>query len=87
MFTNKTTAEEFAENGYIVGMDRIPEPECQRKVTHLYKGTFDDPGLPMCKKGWNRGDGYSIWRGNISEKGICKVCLKRANEGLDGIEI
>jgi len=75
--------EVLASNGFITGADRSPESD--RKSTHLYKGTFDEPGLPMCHKGWNRNEGYSIWRGNISKKGICKTCLARANKGLDGV--
>ena len=68
--------------GYVTGQNRTSEDNC---VTHLYKGTFDDPGLPMCKHGWNRTEGYSIWRGNIGRKGICKTCSKRAGQGLDGV--
>lgn len=71
--------------GYITGLGRdYPHP----KRSHLYKGTFADPGLPMCRYGWNRdsGSSYSIWRGNVGEKGICKLCLKRAAKGLDGVE-
>lgn len=70
--------------GYITGLGRdYPHP----KLAHLYKGDFADPGLPMCRRGWNRGeDGYSIWRGNIGKKGICKVCMKRAQAGKDGVE-
>lgn len=71
--------------GYIAGLGReYPRP----KLAHLYKGTFADPGLPMCKRGWNRdgGTSYSIWRGNMGEDGYCKVCLRRARAGLDGVE-
>ena len=69
-------------DGYILGLGRdYPHP----KIAHLYKGDFSSPGLPMCKRGWNRGDGYSIWRGNIGERGICLICLRRAKKGLDGI--
>jgi hypothetical protein len=70
--------------GYIAGLGRDhPHP----KLSHLYKGSFADPGLPMCKKGWNRddGDSYSIWRGNIGANGICRVCMRRAREGKDGV--
>ena len=72
--------------GYIPGMDRSDRGNY--KVTHLYKGTFSDPGLPMCINGWNRckHTDYSIWRNNISDKGICKVCLSRAQQGLDGVQ-
>lgn len=72
-------------DGYITGQDRDTD---RGQVTHLYKGTFSEPGLPMCKRGWNRDNGtsYSIWRNNIGNGGICKVCLKRALKGLAGIE-
>jgi hypothetical protein len=70
--------------GYITGRDRTDDGD--RKVTHLYHGDFGDPGLPMCKRGWN-GDlgGYSIWRNNIGPKGVCKVCLRRAQAGKEGV--
>lgn len=70
--------------GYISGLGRdYPYP----RVAHLYKGTFVDPGLPMCPKGWNRGvDGYSIWRRNEGLWGICAVCLRRAKKGLPGVK-
>ena len=73
-------------DGYILGLGRdYPHP----KISHLYKGDFSDPGLPMCRKGWNRdnGESYSIWRGNMGKRGVCKTCLKRARAGLDGIEV
>lgn len=77
-------AKEVPE-GYIIGLGRDNPPP---KVAHLYKGEFDDPGLPMCRYGWNRDDGrsYSIWRGNFGERGVCKICLRRAKKGLDGVE-
>lgn len=71
--------------GHIMGLGRDhPYP----RVAHLYKGTFSDPGLPMCRYGWNRDGGasYSIWRGNAGRNGICKVCMRRARAGLDGVE-
>lgn len=64
-------------------------------VTHLYQGTFSEPGNPMCSRGWQRKyfdeNGkledweYSIFRNNVSEAGICQVCLKRAEKGLKPI--
>lgn len=69
--------------GYILGLGRdIPEP----RVSHLYKGIFEDPGQPMCRRGYNRDDGtsYSIFRGRMGNAGICVKCLRRAQEGLDG---
>ncbi len=71
-------------DGYISGLGRdVPHP----KLAHLYEGTLADPGLPMCRRGWNRDDGtsYSIWRNNIGERGICLICLKRAMKGLHGV--
>lgn len=69
--------------GYISGLERTYP---HKPLAHLYKGDFSNPGLPMCKRGWNRKeDGYSIWRGNEGDKGICAVCLRRAQQGLDGI--
>ena len=74
----------FIPEGYIAGLGRdYPHP----LKSHLYHGDFQDPGLPMCKRGWNRDNGqsYSIWRGNIGEAGICQICLNRAKKGLSGI--
>ena len=70
---------------YITGLGR-DDPHPPR--SHLYDGNHSDPGLPLCKYGWNRdgGESYSIWRGNIGDKGICKICLKRADKGLNGSE-
>ena len=71
----------FIPDGYIPGLGRdYPHP----RIAHLYKGDFSNPGLPMCRKGWNRDGGvsYSIWRNNVGKKGICKICLRRALKGL-----
>lgn len=74
-------------DGYRPGMDRSPEGG--NRVTHLYTIGKDimDFQLPMCFRGWNRdnGESYSIWRGNISNKGICLICFKRAKEGRNGV--
>lgn len=66
----------------IVGQDRN-EPDA---VAHIYDGHFDDPGQPLCARGWNRNDGfgYSIFRG-VSTGGICKVCERRHAEGKMGV--
>lgn len=71
-------------DGFIVGLDRNPN---HNRVSHLYKGDFHEPGLPMCRKGWNRGGGYSIWRGQVGDRGICKTCMKRALAGLPGVPL
>jgi len=76
-----------ADRTYVTGMQRGHDnPECV--VSHLYDGTFCDPGLPLCARGWTRMPfeyGYSIWRNNISKKGLCRVCVRRADAGLDGV--
>ena len=72
--------------GYITGLVRDPGAD-KTKVAHLYKGDFSDPGLPMCRRGWNRGDEYSIWRNNVGEKGVCRICLRRAAAGKPGIDL
>lgn len=71
--------------GFVIGLGRdYPYP----KIAHLYKGDFASPGLPMCRYGWNRDNGqsYSIWRNNPGTADICKTCLKRAKQGLSGVE-
>ena len=71
-------------DGYITGLGRdYPHP----KIAHLYKGTITDPGLPMCLRGWNRGNrtAYSIWRNNFGVNGVCSICLRRARKGLNGV--
>lgn len=67
---------EIAGREYITGLDRND----QHLVAHLYCGEFNEPGDPMCARGWNRsdGEGYSIFR-NCGDR-ICKVCLRRAEE-------
>ena len=76
----------WSSRGYVVGLVRDPMP-WNRKVAHLYKGTFQDPGMPMCARGWNRDDGtgYSIWRNQVGDAGICQVCQRRASEGRDPV--
>lgn len=63
--------------------------DTQRKVTHLYElgENIMDFGNPMCVRGWNRENGtaYSIFRGHVSEAGLCKVCVRRASLGLSGV--
>lgn len=78
--------DDVVPKGYITGLLREPGSH-QNRVAHLYKGDFHDPGNPMCINGWNRYDHteYSIWRGNVGRKGICKTCLKRANADLEPV--
>ena len=84
---------EINGKNYVVGMFRGDNGE--NMATHLYQGTHGNPGNPMCSRGWQRvwydKDGkvehyeYSIFRGNVSEPGICKVCMRRAIAGLEPI--
>lgn len=69
---------------WISGMCR--QGNGKRKKSHLFDGTFRDPGLPMCSRGWNKWGEYSIWRNNVSPMGICETCFKRAKAGLKGVE-
>lgn len=78
--------EQDIPDGYITGLSREYKA-LERLVAHLYEGDFRSLGNPMCKRGWNRGDGYSIWRNNVGEKGICKICLRRARLGLPSVEL
>lgn len=67
-----------------------------KMVTHLYKGNMATPGFPMCSRGWQRkwydANGkiedyeYSIFRNNWTDKGLCKICERRANSNLPPIE-
>ena len=70
---------------YVEGMGRNPGEEYQH--SHLYE-VLDDGYMPMCGYGWNRSDGYafSILRGWTGAKGICKVCSKRAEKNLPGVD-
>jgi hypothetical protein len=70
--------------GYILGLSR-EYPDA--RIAHLYKGTFEDPGLPMCARGWNRDDGqsYSIWRGHEGTQGVCRICWRRAKALKEGV--
>lgn len=69
--------------GYIVGQDRND----MNVVSHLYRGNYTNPGLPMCVRGWNRsgGKGYSIFRGVTGNVGICKICVRRALADKNGV--
>jgi hypothetical protein len=58
----------------------------EHRVAHLFDGTFGDPGKPLCRRAYDEDGGYSIWRGNVGSMGICKVCRRRADAGLDGVD-
>jgi hypothetical protein len=57
--------------GYVCGMFR------GGGITHLYEGTFDCVGMPMCVEArvYSR---LSVARDNISALGVCDVCMRRA---------
>jgi hypothetical protein len=69
---------------YTTGQDRN---EQDKVVSHLYRGTFNNVGNPMCQRGWNRanGFGYSIFR-NQPFVEICKICLRRAEKKLNPVK-
>lgn len=63
--------------GFLLGLERSPDSD-KKHLSHIYRGSMQDVGEPMCPKGYNRGkEGFSIWRNNIG-LGICRNCLKRA---------
>lgn len=71
-------------NGFLVGQDRN-DPDV---VAHIY--TTNESGhavAPMCSLGWNRGNGmdFSILRGQMGRKGVCKVCMRRMLEGKEPV--
>jgi hypothetical protein len=70
--------------GYILGLSR---EHPLARIAHIYKGTFNDPGFPMCARGWNRDNGqsYSIWRGHEGTQGVCRICWRRAKAGKNGV--
>lgn len=82
----------FDETKYRPGLERgsYTNTHEERKVTHLYELGENNMDFrnPMCRRGWNRDDGqsYSIWRGQISDRGLCKICVRRAAAGLHGVE-
>lgn len=74
-WSDRLAAVRIVGRAYVIGLDRNE----QGSVAHLYRGTFQRVGNPMCRRGWNRsnGFGWSIFR-NCLGRGICKVCLRRA---------
>lgn len=69
---------------FVVGMGRNPGEE--KQVSHLYLFDGDDY-YPMCGYAWNRsrGEAFSIFRGHVGAKGICKLCEKNKAKGLTGV--
>jgi hypothetical protein len=85
----------MSEKRYIAGMFRGDNGK--EIVSHLYYGEYSGPLTPMCSGGWQRKYfdetgklvdwEFSIFRGNISEKGLCKICERRAEKNLPPIDI
>lgn len=74
---------EEVPTGYIAGAHRLND----NALTHLYIGDFNNVGKPMCNYGYNDPfGGYSILRNRVGKKGLCKKCLDRAKNGLEGVE-
>jgi hypothetical protein len=71
---------EERQHSHLYVVDERPDPKDSRLVVTGY--------LPMCRKGWNRSDGesFSILRGHRGKRGLCKVCAKRRDAGLPGVE-
>jgi hypothetical protein len=81
---------EINNKKYITGVFRGDNGN--NMVTHLYTGSFEIPDYPMCSRGWQRKQfdkngkledwEFSIFRNNLTNKGICKICQKRAEKDL-----
>jgi hypothetical protein len=62
-------------SGYIIGVDRKSYRETL--VSHIYKGSFENPEYGLCKWSMDKYGGFSIFRNIVGKKGICKLCLKK----------
>lgn len=71
---------------FVEGMGRNEGEE--KQCSHLYAYFDDNSYLPMCRKGWNRSDGeaFSIFRGHVGARGICKTCQKNKDAENPGVE-
>jgi hypothetical protein len=70
-------------DGFITGMDRSKDDSHKlNKVAHIYRGSFYEPGDGMCKRSMGKDGYYSIWRNNVGDKGICKICLRNVHKEL-----
>jgi len=86
---------ETNERKYVEAIGRNPGEEYGH--SHLYLEIIEDPSigndgglsyLPMCRYVWNRSNGsrFSISRGWSGSLGLCRICKKRADAGLDGVK-
>ncbi len=75
----------MSERKFITGLDRNSLDKVRH---HLYEILPDGEYLPMCDYGWNRSGGeyFSIFRGNISARGGCKICERRVDQDLPALK-
>lgn len=73
----------MSKGKYLPGMAN--SPEAHTEITHLYEvgQSVLKFGNPMCARGLNK-DKQVIVIG-VSDKGICKICHRRALKGLKGV--
>lgn len=71
---------------YITGLGRANNDYGLLDETHVYE-IVDGSYRPLCKRGFNRdfGYGFSIFRGNVGELGVCEVCARREASGKPGL--
>ena len=69
---------------FIEGLDRNEQHAIR---SHLYEVMEPYALVPMCEFGWNRSDGtsFSIFRGNVSKRGTCRVCIRRRDSDLPSV--
>lgn len=72
---------------YITGLGRANNNYDLLDETHLYEVTDDDGYYPLCSRGFNRdyGLGFSIFRGNVGDIGVCQVCEGRGAKQRPGL--
>lgn len=60
----------------------------EKQHSHLYERMPEGGYKPMCRHGWNRGDGegFGILRGHSGKRGLCRVCLKRRDANLLAVD-
>ena len=70
---------------YVEGIGRNEGEDKQH--SHMYEDR-EDGYYPLCVYGFNRDDGrgFSIFRGHRGARGLCKLCEKRVQQSLPGLE-
>jgi len=69
---------DMKQKGFITVVDRSKDYPVG--MTHIYTGSFNDPGEPMCRYA-----PYSFWRNNYTSK-FCKICIKNTLKILTNYE-